>query len=297
MPGTYRGIEAGYSRDFQQAGELSFSYMWADEYKAPWHLETDGFRQADQQTPVDYLHSIGAKYDFKNDFILEAAYGQAEGYVDQYFLKGSYKIDIAGSPLTASYQFYGAEDRISDKNDPNSLYDGLAWLQGLTFGYDTGPATWRLEGTWVKAEGNQGYFLQRMTPTYATSNGRLDIWWDNRSDFNANGEKALYAGVMVDLKKWQLPGLSVGGSYVYAWDARPSTNPVYDQSQRLKESAWSLDAVYTVQDGRAKDTQIKLHYTQYNNHSNLPSWSGGYGNIFQDEKDIKFMVIAPFTVF
>ena len=297
MPGTYRGIEAGYSRDFQQAGELSFSYMWADEYKAPWHLETDGFRQADQQTPVDYLHSIGAKYDFKNDFILEAAYGQAEGYVDQYFLKGSYKIDIAGSPLTTSYQFYGAEDRLGDKNDPNSLYDGLAWLQGLTFGYDPGPATWRLEGTWVKAEGNQGYFLQRMTPTYATSNGRLDIWWDNRSDFNANGEKALYAGVMVDLKTWQLPGLSVGGSYVYAWDARPSTNPVYDQSQRLKESAWSLDTVYTVQDGRAKDTQIKLHYTQYNNHSNLPSWSGGYGNIFQDEKDIKFMVIAPFTVF
>ncbi|KJT25865.1 chitoporin, partial [Salmonella enterica subsp. enterica serovar Heidelberg str. RI-11-013374] len=21
-----------------------------------------------------------------------------------------------------------------------------------------------------------------MTPTYASSNGRLDIWWDNRSD-------------------------------------------------------------------------------------------------------------------
>ncbi|ESH47090.1 outer membrane porin [Salmonella enterica subsp. enterica serovar Choleraesuis str. 0006] len=30
-----------------------------------------------------------------------------------------------------------------------------------------------------------------MTPTYASSNGRLDIWWDNRSDFNANGEKAV----------------------------------------------------------------------------------------------------------
>ncbi len=28
----------------------------------------------------------------------------------------------------------------------------------------------------------------------------LDIWWDGRSDFNANGEKALYAGVMYDLK-------------------------------------------------------------------------------------------------
>ncbi len=44
-------------------------------------------------------------------------------------------------------------------------------------------------GNRVKADGQQGYFLQRMTPTYASSNGRLDIWWDNRSDFNANGEK------------------------------------------------------------------------------------------------------------
>lgn len=39
-----------------------------------------------------------------------------------------------------------------------------------------------------------------MTPTYASSNGRLDIWWDNRSDFNANGEKAVFFGAMYDLK-------------------------------------------------------------------------------------------------
>ena len=42
---------------------------------------------------------------------------------------------------------------------------------------------------------------------------------------------------------------------------------------------------------------FKLHFTQYDNHSDIPSWSGGYGNIFQDERDVKFMVIAPFTIF
>ena len=88
-----------------------------------------------------------------------------------------------------------------------------------------------------------------MTPTYASSNGRLDVWWDNRSDFNANGEKAVYAGVMYDLSNWNLPGMAVGGSYVYARDAKPSTNPIYDQSQRLKESARSLDAMYTIRKG------------------------------------------------
>lgn len=297
MPGTYRGAEAGYKHDFGDPGELSFSYMWADEYKSPWHLEMDDFRQNDKKTGVSYIHSLGAKYDFKNDLVLEAAFGQAESYVDQYFAKASYKIDLMGNPLTTSYQFYGAEDRIGNQNDPNSLYDGLAWLQALTFGYTTGQFNWRLEGTMVKAEGNQGYFLQRMTPTYSSSNGRLDVWWDNRSDFNANGEKAVYAGVLYDLAKWDLPGFAVGGSYVYAWDAKPSTNPIYDQSQRLKESAWSLDALYTIQEGRAKGTLFKLHYTQYDNHSDIPSWGGGYGNIFQDEKDVKFIVIAPFTIF
>ena len=297
MPGTYQGAEAGANFDYGDSGALSFSYMWTNKYKAPWHIEMDDFRQNDKKTGVSYLHSLGAKYDFKNDLVLEAAFGQAQGYVNQYFTKASYKFDLVGNPLTTSYQFYGTEDRISDKNDPNSIYDGLAWLQALTFGYTTGQFNWRLEGTMVKAEGNQGYFLQRMTPTYASSNGRLDVWWDNRSDFNANGEKAVNAGVMYDLSNWNLPGMAVGGSYVYAWDAKPSTNPMYDQSQRLKESAWSLDALYTIQEGRAKGTLLKLHYTQYDNHTNIPSWGGGYGNIFQDEKDVKFMVIAPFTIF
>ncbi len=52
-----------------------------------------------------------------------------------------------------------------------------------------------------------------------------------------------------------------------------------------------------MQSGRAKDTLFKLHFTKYDNHTDIPSYGGGYGNIFQDEKDIKFMVMMPFTVF
>lgn len=299
LPGTYQGAEAGANFDYQSAGALSFSYMWTNEYKSPWHLEMDDFYQNDKSTKVDYLHSLGAKYDFKNNLILEAAFGQAQGYIDQYFAKASYKWDIAGSPLAASYQFYGTRDKV-DNGGINDIYDGTAWLQGLTFGYKIGQVDLRLEGTWVKADGQQGYFLQRMTPTYASSNGRLDIWWDNRSDFNANGEKAIYVGAMYDLSHWNLAGFAVGGSYVYAWDAQPGTAPstdgYYDPDSRLKETAYSLDATYTLQDGRAKGTLFKLHFTQYDNHSDIPSYGGGYGNIFQDERDVKFMVIAPFTI-
>lgn len=300
MPGTYRGAEAGAVADYGDAGALSFSYMWTDEYKAPWHTEMDKFYQSDRSTKVDYLHSLGAKYDFKNDLILEAAFGQAQGYIDQYFAKASYKFPVAANPLLVSYQFYGTRDK-ADNGTVNDIYDGTAWLQALTFGYKAGPVDLRLEGTWVKADGQQGFFLQRMTPTYASSNGRLDIWWDNRSDFNANDEKALFVGAMYDLTHLDLPGWSVGASYVYAWDAKPGTlasnDGYYDPDNRLKESAYSLDAIYTFVEGRAKGTTLKLHFTQYDNHSDIPSYGGGYGNIFQDERDVKFTVIAPFTVF
>lgn len=206
--------------------------------------------------------------------------------------------DFATFPVIMSLVGLAVIDR-----SVNDLYDGTAWLQALTFGYRAADVVdLRLEGTWVKADGQQGYFLQRMTPTYASSNGRLDIWWDNRSDFNANGEKAVFFGAMYDLKNWNLPGFAIGASYVYAWDAKPATwqsNPdaYYDKNRTIEESAYSLDAVYTIQDGRAKGTMFKLHFTEYDNHSDIPSWGGGYGNIFQDERDVKFMVIAPFTIF
>ncbi|CAK9885727.1 MAG: Chitoporin [Candidatus Erwinia impunctatus] len=298
LPGTYRGAETGLVHDFGDAGTLSMSYMWSDQYKAPWYRNMYNFRKADGKTGISYLHSIGAKYDFKNDLVLEGAFGQAAGYMDQYFAKASWAVPVAGNQLKTSWQFYGATDKeTGGAANGNDVYDGLAWLQALTFGYTTGPLDWRLEGTWVKAKGNQGYFLQRMTPGYASSNGRLDVWWDSRSDLNANGEKSLFAGVMYDLSGLSLPGFSVGTSYAYGWDDKPSSLPQYDQDRRLKESAWNMDLLYTIQSGKAKGMLFKLHYTRYNNHSDIPSWGGGYGNVVQDEKDVKFIVIAPFTIF
>lgn len=303
MPGTYQGAESGANFDYGDKGALSFSYLWVNRYKSPWHTQTDKFYRADRQTSVNYLHSAGLRYDFKNDLVAEIAVGQAQNFVDQFFAKSSYQFSLAGQPLSASYQFYGARDR-ADDGGINDIYDGLAWLQGITLGYRAGALDLRLEGTYVRAPGQQGFFLQRMTPAYASSNGRLDIWWDNRSDFNAHGEKALFFGAMYDLTPWDLPGWALGGSVVYAWDARPATWVLNDRGQpqsrpgnRIEESAFSLDAMYTVQKGKLEGTLFKLHFTRYDNHSSIPDWGGGYGNMFQDERDVKFIVIAPFTVF
>lgn len=296
LPGTYHGLEFGTTLDFENVGALSMSYMWADKYKAPWYKRLYEFRQWGAGKKIDYLHSAGLKYDFKNDLVLESAFGQAHNYMNQYFAKASYKMDVFDNPLTMSYQFYGAKDQ-SHKGD--NVYDGLAWLQAMTLGYQVGPVGFRLEGVAIKAEGKQGFFLQRMTPDYASSNGRLDIWWNSRSDFNANGEKAVFAEVTYDLGHLShyLTGWRTGASYAYGWDAKPNSL-AENQKYRLIESAYNFDLGYTMQSGWAKDTSFQLHYTKYNNHSNsIPSWGGGYGNIFQDERDIKFIVTLPFTVF
>ncbi len=93
---------------------------------------------------------LGRNTTSKNNFVLEAAFGQAEGYIDQYFAKASYKFDIAGSPLTTSYQFYGTRDKVDDRS-VNDLYDGTAWLQALTFGYRAADVVdLRLEGTGLR---------------------------------------------------------------------------------------------------------------------------------------------------
>ncbi|MNN99722.1 Chitoporin precursor [compost metagenome] len=52
-----------------------------------------------------------------------------------------------------------------------------------------------------------------------------------------------------------------------------------------------------MQTGRLKGTLFNLHYIDYDNHSSNPNYSNGYNNMFQDEIDIKFNVIAPFTIF
>ncbi|MBV7405146.1 OprD family outer membrane porin [Enterobacter sp. ENT03] len=307
VPGAYQGSEAGGAWDFGQYGVLSGSYLWSDKYKAPWYTEMYEFRAADNKTKIDYVQALGVKYDFKNSLILEASWAQAEGFMDQYFSKVSYSFPVAGNLLRASYQFYGAKDKVGGSTPGaygaiNDEYDGLAWLQGITLGYTVDTLDFRLEAQTVKAEGNQGFFLQRITPAYASSNGRLDIWWDAASDFDANGETSAFAAVTYDLKNYDLPGWAVGAGYAYGWNAKPCTSctvngELADQGQRIDESAWTLNVAHTVQTGRLKGTLFNLHYINYDNHGKNPNYSGGYNNMFQDEIDIKFNVIAPFTIF
>lgn len=293
LPGTYQGVEVGAVYDYGAAGALSLSWMGANKYKAPWYRKMYEFREIDRQTRIPYLHSLGAKYDFKNGNTLELAWGESPHYLDKYFAKAARQTTLWDNPFSVSWQFYGSQDR-TGRHD---VYDEFAWQQGLTLAYQWDRYQFRLEGSAVHAPGKQGYYTVAMTPIYPNSAGRIDMWWDSRSDFNADGEKALFAGLMIDLSDIVWPGVSIGGSFAWGWDGKPARGGDWSQQQRLTETAINGDLVWQVQSGWAKDTVFKLHLTAYNNHSDNPSWGGGYGNVFQDEKDVKFMMIAPFSLF
>ncbi|WP_354624405.1 OprD family outer membrane porin [Psychromonas sp. MME2] len=285
QPGTYQGgqVEGNF-------GPLYVTYAYANEYKAPWFKQTGKFYKAQawgsltSENEIDYIHGLAARYTIDGGPTLTASYGQSEGWMDSYFAKVAHTFDIMGG-LNTSYQFYGSET-----ND--NFYDGLAQLHAITLGTTQGAYSYRLEGTYVKAEGDSGNYLPRMTKGYGNSQGALEIWWDSRSDWNHNNEKAVFTGVtrtlddLVDAKGW-----AVGLSGAYGWDAENGDGSLTNG----KEYAYNVDVMYTVQDGYLKGTLFKLHYTDYTNkQDDLGDWA--YPNMFSSEKDVKFHVVIPFSI-
>ncbi|MGL6297050.1 MAG: OprD family outer membrane porin, partial [Plesiomonas sp.] len=288
QPGTYRGgqVEGNF-------GGLYLTYAIADEYKAPWFKETAGFSKKsmyagsaafNDENSIDYIHGLAARYTFENGTAVTGSFGQSEGYMDSYHFKLAHKFDVLGG-LSTSYQFYGSE---TENND----YDGLAWQQALTAAWNYAQYSFRLEGLWTKAEGDLGNYLPRLTTGYANSQGANEIWWDSRSDWNNHNEKALFAGVTRSLDDLVgAPGWAVGVSGAYGWDAENPTSGL----KNGEEWAANFDVMYTVQDGKLKGTLFKLHFTDYNNKQDeLGSWK--YPNMFTSERDVKFHIIAPFTI-
>ncbi|WP_139461146.1 OprD family outer membrane porin [Aeromonas veronii] len=303
QPGTYRGgqVEGNF-------GGLYLTYAIADEYKAPWFKETQIFSRAkskpwvsgyspqEEQYKIDYIHGIAARYTFENGTAVTGSFGQSKDYMDSYHFKLAHKFDVIGG-LSTSYQFYGSETSDFDASavaggDSGKTYDGLAWQQALTAAWNYAQYGFRLEGLWTKAEGDEGNYLPRLTRGYANSQGANEIWWDSRSDWNANNEKALFFGVTRSLDDLVgAPGWSVGVSGAYGWDIENGDGTKYITGEDTEWAA-NFDVSYTVQDGKLKGTLFKLHYTDYNN--DLPSWK--YSNVFASEKDVKFHIIMPFTI-
>ncbi|MDR2452082.1 MAG: OprD family porin [Candidatus Accumulibacter sp.] len=280
MPGTYSGAEGGYQR-----GTLSVAAAYVTRYKAPWFRHTYPFLDGERRDR-GRLWSLGARYEPKPGLTAEAAYGEAPGYLFSAHLKVRYGRD----GRHASYQLYLMGDRAG--SGPNDLYaGGRAWQHYLAFSQDFSPWKFKAEFTHTRAptssDRHLGYFAYRLTGWYGGAKGAYEPWWDHRSDWNHNRESAAFLGLSRALGDWGLPGVSVGASLARGWGGR-----VFGVSETLNERAWSIDLGYRVQSGALKDASLGIHYTRYDNQTRLPSWVG-FKNAFQDERDLKVLLIIP----
>lgn len=293
MPGTYRGVNAG--ADF---GGLSLAFAWADAYKSPWFKTMNSFRKNDGEKNVPWLWSSGIRYTFSSGLMLEAAYGESKGHL----WNGDFKIthslslgpDAAGT-LRLGYQLYLMGDNDDSGESPNDNFAGAASQHYAFMHYETGPWLLKLEGTYTRApftnEHQVGYFAYRLTDRSGSSKGAYDIWWDARSDWNAHNEKAVFVSGQRFLDDiLPLPGFYVGAGAALGWDGE-----AYGVSEHFKEWAFNLDLGYVKPDGPMKGAFVKLHYTEYRNGTDKPSWTP-YKNGFQSEHDIKIFAGIPFNL-
>ena len=293
MPGTYRGFNGGL--DYEG---LSLAFAWADAYKSPWFRTMNGFRKNDGEKNVPWVWSSGIRYTLPSGLMLEAAYGESKNHLWNSHFKTARSFALGKEEkdtLTLGYQLYLMGDNDNSGESTNDNFAGTASHHYALLHYLTGVWTLKLEGTYTRApftnEHQVGYFAYRLTDRSGSSKGAYDIWWDARSDWNAHNEKAAFAGVERSLDDiLPLPGFSVGAGAAIGWDGE-----AYGVSEHFKEWAFNIDLGYVKPDGPLKGAFVKLHFTEYRNGTDKPSWTP-YKNGFQSEHDVKLFIGVPFNL-
>ncbi|UJF17166.1 OprD family porin [Vibrio sp. SS-MA-C1-2] len=275
--GTYTGGEIGATFN-----NLDLGLVLADKYRAPWIKNRYDFRTTNGED-AGMLYSLGAIYKFANNSTLDGAYsGLTDGNRSTFHLK--YKTQLANG-WKLSPQFYFVAD---DKQ-----YEDNAFQLALITSKKFGQFTFRADGTYSSADsgdsGKVGWIAYRLTKQYGGANGPYEVSWKNSSDYNHDGEMALFSSISRDFSDLNAPGLSAGFSGAYGFGAKAEG---YDE---LIEYAGSVFVNYDIQGGALEGAKLGLHYTSYVNSSDSPTY-GAYTNAFQNQNDLIATVIIPFTV-
>ncbi len=273
-PGTYRGGEIGGT-----FGKVALGLTVADEYKAPWFGSTYAFQTTEGQD-AGTLYSLGARFALDSGISLDIGYG---GLTDGDRKNAHVKLKSTNAAgLYWSPQVYFVED---EEQFASTAFQ-LAFLSGFT----TGQYIFRAEATYTSAESNTdglaGNISYRLTSQYGGSNGAYDVWWNNRSDFNHDGEYAGFISVSRDFSDFNGSGLTAGISTAFGRGAEA------EGFKDLKEYAYSLFVNYVINAGVLKDAMFSFYYTDYSNETDAPNWTG-YTNLFQDESDYKLVFTIP----
>ncbi len=179
---------------------------------------------------------------------------------------------------------------VDDDEEFDSTAYQLAFMSAKTYGaYSV-----RAEATYTAAEsidstavGNMSY---RLTSAYGGSNGTYDIWWNNRSDFNHDGEFAGFASVSRDFS-------DVGAQASVPVCRVHLVSPLPISAVSMICSSMPAACLRTMRYRvvHCRGANLGFYYTEYINDTDVGNWAP-YTNLFQDESDIKVTLTIPFTI-
>jgi hypothetical protein len=276
-PGYYRGGEAAW-----RLGNWEMGATLADRYKAPWYRDDYAFRSSANEK-AGLLVSLGAAGTIREGMKLGLGFAALESAPRR-------MLHARLVHSAADIEYSGALYMVRDPD----LFSSTSAQGALTLRRSSGPYTLRAEATYAHAplrdKTRVGNFVYRITSRFGASNGNYTLWWNNRSDFNHDGELALFGSLE---RRFDDLGWSGGraGLSLAAGMADSDIAGVDD----LREHAFSLFASHSWRAGPFKDASLGIHATRYFNRTRAPSWSV-YTNLFQDENDIKIILQLPFNL-
>ncbi|CAM5303559.1 OprD family porin [Thauera mechernichensis] len=191
---------------------------------------------------------IGGSYQF-NDALSAALYFSDVNNVvrdnsfKRQYVNLNYALPIASNTL--SFDLNGYRTKYDVSGDKNRI-----WSLAAT--YETGPHAFTL--AYQRSSGDVGFDYGWYQKAGGTGNGGASIWLANSywSDFNGKDEKSWQLAYAVDFGQYGMPGLKYRVAYVRGSDIDT------DVTTRGKEHEFFNQISYTVQNGAAKDLNIRL---------------------------------------
>lgn len=296
-PHAYRGAEAKISM-----GNFHFGYAIADQFKNDWDKKfrnmTNTWHQnrfepdsvSEDGTPynsglsIDYIHSLGASYDFENG-VIDLGYGEGKEYRKNWQALAKYSFDLGGATLNTAAFYHGGKYIAGDvsgiSNPENEYYVAL----GADLIVDAFEFRLGLSNTHAP---NSSSYNFRLTP-WGNSDNRNSMQATSQiEDYNVDGTKAIKLGVSYNFKNFGIPGLNAGISTNYGWNilsdikAKGSAR-TYDGT--MKSVDWNIR--YEFQKGDLKGLNVRLFPARFRSKNT---------NYKADRNDMKLMFLYSYDL-
>ncbi|PTU77071.1 outer membrane porin, OprD family [Pseudomonas indoloxydans] len=222
--------------------ELHAGHFTGINAQAQTYRDSKGLKSADV---------FGGSYSFTDDLSAALYYSDVEDAFKKYYGNVNYTFGISeDQSLGFDFNIYKT-DYDKEYTNTGKSEDNTIW--SLSAAYNFGAHT--LTAAYQKSHGGfdgTGY-------DYGVDGGGT-VWLANsvqRSDFNAEDEKSWQLRYDLDFAEFDVPGLAFMARYISGSDAKTAT------TDNGKEWERNIQVGYTVQDGPAKDLNMRVRQATY----------------------------------